>query len=92
MTPLGFLVVLVYILLFVNEAIKNSGHGNSGNRTPSNEDDVLKKRENLSTDDLYGASTYDDPWEYYADNKGRFEDFREACYYYDTGHDNAGNL
>ena len=89
MTPLGFLVVLGYILLFVHEAVKNSGHGNPGNRTISNEEDVSKKRKNLSTDDLYGASTYDNPREYYADNKGRFDSFREACYYYDAGHDNA---
>ena len=44
---------------------------------------MTKKRE------LYGASTYDDPWEYYAKNSGRFEDFNEACFYYEIGHDNA---
>ena len=67
---------------------KNSGNGNSGNITILDEDDVSKKRRNISKDDLYGASTYGDPWEYYADNMGRFESFEEACYYYDTGHDN----
>ena len=74
--------------------MKNSGHGNSGDISQVDKDDVLKKRENFSADDRYGASTYDDPGEYYVDNAERFEDYSEACYYYHMahmGHDDANN-